>query len=322
METTIRVAYEDGSGIAINAYALLYNDEGEVYQVTTTSFVTFVGANIATYAITLPNIADDLYEADFPTAITAVGTYSVLAYKRAGGSPATTDTLIAEGEIAWNGSAFGEITSDEDLISLDYSKTYEGVTSTTDDAKRAVMITAASKLVKQYCNMDIVAKSYAEKYDGVNYRFGVSDYYGGSEYAWSFQLPHTPIISLSQVTFYPNDSSNTEVIAASQFVVNTATGELRLKPNATSSTLFPVGFQAFKVEYVAGYSVIPADIQLATAMVVQGLMSMSKRNLAMQSESINVQGYSYQVRQGGATNAMLTPEVQALLSNYRRLVTA
>jgi hypothetical protein len=46
-----------------------------------------------------------MYAGDFPAGITAAGRYTYVSYRRAGGSPAVTDTSVSSGFLDWSGSA-------------------------------------------------------------------------------------------------------------------------------------------------------------------------------------------------------------------------
>jgi hypothetical protein len=87
----------------LTLYALVFDYSGRVWNGS--SFVTMANS-IATYALALTESAlPTQYTCDFPSGITAAGLYPVQVRKRAGGSPATTDSIVAQGEIAWSGSA-------------------------------------------------------------------------------------------------------------------------------------------------------------------------------------------------------------------------
>lgn len=83
-------------------YALIRNQSGEVYQTTTSTFVTWADADIANYAIAMV-ASGRVHFGDFP-AVTA-GVFDVFICLRAGGSPAITDAFISQGQIYWDGTA-------------------------------------------------------------------------------------------------------------------------------------------------------------------------------------------------------------------------
>lgn len=85
-------------------YALVRNSAGQIWQTTTTTFVNYVTANLANYAISLTEqgTASRYYTANFPAAVE--GTYAVVVYKQLGGSPAETDLLTDSGNVEWTGT--------------------------------------------------------------------------------------------------------------------------------------------------------------------------------------------------------------------------
>lgn len=102
---------------ALNIYAVLRNSAGEVWNGST--FVTYATANLGDYdlAMTEQGTASRFYAVAMPAV--AQGTYSVVAFVRAGGSPAETDTPIAVGQVEWSGTAFvptGAILEDTAVI--------------------------------------------------------------------------------------------------------------------------------------------------------------------------------------------------------------
>lgn len=87
-------------------YAQVRNSVGQIWNTASSVFQTYVTANIADYdvALTEQGTASGFYAGTFPTGITTAGTYSVTVLRRAGGSPAETDSVVAAGNIEWSGS--------------------------------------------------------------------------------------------------------------------------------------------------------------------------------------------------------------------------
>lgn len=86
-------------------YALVRNAVGKVWQTTSSTFVTYVTANIANYtiAMTEQGSASRFYVGDFPAA--AAGGYGVAVMEQSGGSPAEADSAVGAGNIQWDGAA-------------------------------------------------------------------------------------------------------------------------------------------------------------------------------------------------------------------------
>lgn len=87
----------------VTLYAQVWNSTGSVWNGS--AFETYATANIANYAITMTEkgTASGFWAGTFPS--TSAGTYGVVVYQRAGGSPAETDEQVADGNIEWDGSA-------------------------------------------------------------------------------------------------------------------------------------------------------------------------------------------------------------------------
>ena len=110
MANEIRITYDPNETL----YAVIFNAAGQVWQTTTTSFVTYDDDNQANYDIALTEAGDDSgeYRGTFPGGI-AAGIYSVQGWAQAGGSPVQDDDerLGGVGTMHWDGSA--EITVSE-----------------------------------------------------------------------------------------------------------------------------------------------------------------------------------------------------------------
>jgi uncharacterized phiE125 gp8 family phage protein len=287
-------------GIAdTNVYAVIRNAAAQVYQTTTQTFVTFVDANYANYdvALTEQGTSSGYYVGDFPTSITTAGTYYVVAYQRAGASPAISDTVLGTGEIVWDGSAEVATPSGDGLISLAYAKQFMKLTVSTYDDLLDDLIAAASDAVQSYARRRFAVANYAEYYNGDGTR--------------SLLLKRYPVVALTQVTLNPYDDS--EVIDGDEYIVDKPTGEIRPKLNSTGTSYFPCGFQTVLVEYSAG-AAVPADVQAATAMVVANLYGSAGRDNTLASERIG--DYAYTLR-SATQSIVMTPEIRGLLDRYR-----
>lgn len=84
---------------------MIRNSVSQVWQTTSSTFVTYVTANLANYIIALAEqgTASQYYAGNFPAA--ASGIYSVDVRLKAGVSFAETDTPVAGGSIPWTGTA-------------------------------------------------------------------------------------------------------------------------------------------------------------------------------------------------------------------------
>ena len=103
MANEIQVTYDTGATL----YALVFDAAGQVWQLTTNTFVAYAAANIDNYDMAMSEIAtnSEQYRGTFDSDI-AAGVYSVVLFAQAGGSPdASADERIGEtGVMHWNGS--------------------------------------------------------------------------------------------------------------------------------------------------------------------------------------------------------------------------
>ena len=104
MANEIRATYDTGATL----YALVFNAAGEVWQLTTNTFVAYVAANIDNYDIALSEIATNSgqYRGTFDSDI-AAGVYSVVLFEQAGANPVVADDerIGDTGKMIWDGSA-------------------------------------------------------------------------------------------------------------------------------------------------------------------------------------------------------------------------
>mgnify|MGYP001604571631 CR=1 FL=1 len=83
----------------VTYYALIWNEAGQVWNGST--FETFADANYSTYTVALTELgtSSGRYAADRPGALSATTHYTYEVMFRAGGSPAITDVMQAQGEL-------------------------------------------------------------------------------------------------------------------------------------------------------------------------------------------------------------------------------
>lgn len=85
----------------LTVYFLVFNATGQVYNGS--SYVSYVAANYTTYAVSSSALGSSgIYAGNMPTS--SAGVYSLIARKQSGGSPAESDTDVAEGTLFWDGS--------------------------------------------------------------------------------------------------------------------------------------------------------------------------------------------------------------------------
>lgn len=123
-------------------YAVLLNSSGQIWNGTT--FVTINGANWTAYDIALTEAAGGLYLGDMPAI--GAGAYQFTAYAQAGASPATSDTQVDTGSIAWDGSAV--VAPSAGYTTVAAVKTYLGISGAGDDTLLATLVAAARSQIE------------------------------------------------------------------------------------------------------------------------------------------------------------------------------
>jgi len=104
-----KIEFQHTTGSTI--YAII-RDSSDATVWNGSAFEAWNSANIATYDVALSGGADSsmYYSVTFPAGITA-GTYTVAIHLQAGGSPATSDTLLGAGEMASDGIPKVDVTA-------------------------------------------------------------------------------------------------------------------------------------------------------------------------------------------------------------------
>jgi len=179
--------------------AVIRNSSALVYQTTTQTFVTFVSADIDDYGVGMTEQATSgFYVGDFPTAITSAGTYTVVVYHQSGGSLVSSDDVIGEGEIVWDGSEEVVASTGDDWTTLAYVKAFMKKTDATNDDLISDLITAVSKEGDAYLRRVITDHAYSE-------------FYSLDQASFLLLLNQRPVAEISQITLNPHESSPEEI---------------------------------------------------------------------------------------------------------------
>lgn len=301
----------NGAGATLYALIRKPSDSGKIWDGS--SFVAFSAGDIATYDIPLTDRGGDFYSEDLPSGISNATECRVTIYLQAGGSPATTDeplrtyTVIA-------GNATQSAPSGEDLITLAQLKTYLNISVSTYDSQLSALISDASYALLKYCERD--------SFKSTTYTSSVFNGNG----QWYFILPNTPITSITSFVFHSNSTSDTTTYSGSNFNYEANTGEVRWDPDATTTERWPFGFQNVQCTYVAGYSSIPADLQLIAKKFVAKLWRLSTTNTTVKSEKIGDYAYeNFDATKLSDTSDPTFDDIRAMLASggyYRPHVTA
>lgn len=154
-----------------------------------------------------------------------------------------------------------------DLITLDNYKLLEGMNSTQYDEKFEALITNVSQLVRTYCNNEFDA--YATS-PGVTQSFDIQ---------WDtyvVQLKHSPVISITNVYERQGQAEDyTELFSGgngsppeySWYLDSVSDSIFRTQENGSYKN-WKRGVGSVKVTYLAGYTSIPKDLELAVADII------------------------------------------------------
>lgn len=146
-----------------------------------------------------------------------------------------------------------------DLILLTEYKAYEGISSTQHDARLEKIIDSVSQLVKNYCGNSIV-----DHYSSVK-----TEYFNIDWDTHVVQLTESPVNVVNQIATRDNVSADYVSLSSSQYYLDTPTDSIfRVNTGGNTYRNFPKGPGAVKVQYTAGYSTCPKDLQIAVADLV------------------------------------------------------
>lgn len=210
-------------------------------------------------------------------------------------------------------------------------KTLIGIGDTSLDDVIDLMIPQADAIIKGYLQRDIEQVSYTEYYNGT-----------GSQVLVLNQSPVQFITSVHEDRdgYYGDGTdafpSSSTLVEGTDFVLrkddNTVTEKsksgilYRIKKNwyrpqvrygnqLASSPGFGMG--NIKVVYVAGWAVVPSDIQFAASKLVVSMLESRSKAGRLQSE--NIEDYSYTLV-NGEDEAQALDSVRSSLARYERIV--
>ena len=209
MANEIQATYDSGSTL----YALVFNAAGQIWQLTTNTFVAYVAANIDDYDIVMPEIAtaSGQYRGTFDADI-AAGVYSVVLFEQAGGSPVVADDeRIGEtAKMIWDGSA---------EIDLDDIEAYVDKIDDGTDGLTAIKAEVEGLAGEAMRGTDSV---------GSGYRLGLSASYDGTTAKLGLWLEEsgqrqTDVTSITDVEIW-NAATDAQVVDMGDDVADSANG--------------------------------------------------------------------------------------------------
>jgi hypothetical protein len=142
------------------------HDDSKVYNAATAAFDTWADESLGDYDIALTDEGGDLYQGDWPADITA-GQYRVMYYQQSGGSPATSDLLLATTDAYWNGSAIVEASSveldDDALTTLARVKRFMRIDDAAHDTLLTELINRISDRIERLCGRRFKSSAVRER---------------------------------------------------------------------------------------------------------------------------------------------------------------
>lgn len=156
-----------GQGDSLTLYAIIRRQsDAKVWDVTNTTFATWSNASIGDYDVALTSKSGDLYQADFPTDVTAGTKVRITYYRQDGGTPATDDLLLDSEEVTWTGQGItgaGSVTlASNALCTLEALKRELHITATTYDDVLRQIINDVSGLIIRITGRDFVETTYQD----------------------------------------------------------------------------------------------------------------------------------------------------------------
>ena len=174
-----------------------------------------------------------------------------------------------------------------DLITLQQYKTAEGITQPKDDARLNVLIPSVSQLVKTYCGNSFVDFFSSNKTETFTLDWGT----------YIVQLTESPVntvVSVQERQSY-SDSYATLTTGAYEYALDSGTDSILRTLSSGRYKNWPLGVDAVKVVYTAGYSAIPSDLKLAVLdLVTYYLKDEHKQRQSIAGASLQNQGSTSQ----------------------------
>ena len=141
-----------------------------------------------------------------------------------------------------------------DLITLATYKDAEGLSTPKEDLRINALIPNVSQLVKTYCGNSFVDFFSSNKTETFNIDWG-------THIVQLTESPVNSIVSVQERQSY-SDSYATLTTGAFEFALDGRTDSI-LRTSSFGYQNWPRGVDAVKVVYTAGYSAVPADLELS-----------------------------------------------------------
>jgi hypothetical protein len=154
------------------------------------------------------------------------------------------------------------------LVTLEDVKKHLNKTDSNDDTELQGFIDAATPIIENIAG-PVIQRTVVEYYDGGQSRLELN------------QLPFISITSVietyGQTNYTLQEVTLGGVSTGFGFTVDYVTGQI-IRRAYNAEARFPIGAKNVQVTYVAGRASVPANVRLATLMLIQHLWSTSQMN--------------------------------------------
>ena len=192
-----------------------------------------------------------------------------------------------------------------DLITLLDYKDAEGLNSPKEDLRINALIPSVSQLIKTYCANSFVDYYSSNKTETFNINWS-------THIVQLTESPINTIVSVQEREGY-SDAYTTLTTGAYEYALDTNTDSILRTNSAGRYDNWPLGVDAVKVVYTAGYSAVPADLKLAVIdLITYYLKDEHKLRRTMAGASIQNQGSS-----GQSNNVAFPDHIKRVLDLYK-----
>lgn len=205
-------------------------------------------------------------------------------------------------------------------------KTYAGITGTAADAALDLLIPEVDELLKGFAQQRIERAEYTEYHDGNHTPFirlrqrpvrqvlGVwldpEGFYGSRPGSFA---PSTLLVAGTDYALVPDQPDNSSRSGTLTKLTGDWPGEWSRPGRLLGARPVP-GRGNIKVTYVAGYNLVPKDVELAANLTIAHVRRSRKHGMPLQAESF--EDYSYTLAPGLEVRD-IPPAARAILLRYR-----
>lgn len=240
--------YDIGDQVDLEIY--VYDDDGDLATATVTLTITLPDGTATSPTDTTPSTGR--YVASYTP--TMAGTHYVKWAAVSVGGTVGEDTVYED--------SFTVSASNNAFISLAEAKAELSILSTADDDVLLPYVEWACVLAERVADTDFSRKTItAEKHDVYGTRTAVC-------------LRHRPVLSVTTVT------ERGTTLAATEYATDARWGMLKRMAGTYDRATWAEGTNSVSVTYVAGWTVIPADVRKATLQILEHLWENQRGTLS------------------------------------------